>query len=274
MAANDPVDPNATNTSATSFEDFMATQGDGLDFTSSTGKFGSTFPYQKRIVVGISNKLDSQQQAALSSQIGKYPGTSAMNYSGEYLVDENRLIVRKPYDVSSAGTDVYDELYAMKDGERLGVLALLQSRGFYGTGKASRGVPVAKDRTAFKEFLGYANSKGYTWQSMLGDLAAAPAVYSGGGSGGTRVKTTSSEDIGAYIRQASLDKLGRTMTKDDVDTAIAAIQKQQIDRASSKMDAPSLSVAAEQQVSAADPNREKSVRFRRGIDIAMNLLGG
>jgi len=64
------------------------------------------------------------------------------------------------------------------------------------------------------------------------------------------------------------------MTKDDVDTAIAAIQKQQIDRASSKMDAPSLSVAAEQQVSAADPNREKSVRFRRGIDIAMNLLGG
>jgi hypothetical protein len=269
MAPN-PVDPNATNTSATSFEDFMATQGEGLDFTSSTGKFGSTFPYQKRIVVGISKKLDPQQQAALSSQIGKYPGTSAMNYSGEYLVDENRLIVRKPYDVSSAGTDVYDELYAMKDGERLGVLALLQSRGFYGTGKASRGVPVAKDRTAFKEFLGYANSKGYTWQSMLGDLAAAPAVYSGGG--GTKFKATSVEDIGAYIKQASLEKLGRTMTKDDVDTAIAAIQKQQIDRASSKMDAPALSVAAEQQVSKLQGNAEKGVQFRKAIDAAMSIV--
>ena len=272
MAGTEPVDPNATDTSTSAFDKFMAEQGSGLDFTSSTGKFGSTFPYQKRIVVGISDKLDQQQQAALSSQIGKYPGTSAMNYSGEYLVDENRLIVRKPYDVSSAGTDVYDELYAMKDGERINVLNLLQSRGFYGTGKASKGVPVAKDRTAFKEFLGYANSKGYTWQSMLGDLAAAPAVYSGGGSGGTRIRVTSSEDIGAYIKQASLDKLGRTMTKDDVDTAIAAIQKQQIDRASSKMDAPSLSVAAEQQVSKLQGNAEKGVQFRKAIDAAMSIV--
>jgi hypothetical protein len=91
MTATNQVDPNATNTSATSFEDFMATQGDGLDFTSSTGKFGSTFPYQKRIVVGISNKLDQQQQDAVKTQIGYYgtPGSKnpAMNYSGEYLVD-------------------------------------------------------------------------------------------------------------------------------------------------------------------------------------------
>jgi hypothetical protein len=271
MAANDPVDPNATDTSTSAFDKFMAEQGAGLDFTSSTGKFGATFPYQKRIVVGISDKLDSQQQAALSSQIGKYPGTSAMNYSGEYLVDQNRLIVRQPYDLSSTGTDVYDELYSLKDGERFGILSLLQSRGFYGGGKASPGVPVAKDRTAWKEFLGYANSKGYTWRSLLGDLAAAPAVYSGGGSG-TRVKATSSEDIGAYIKQASLDKLGRTMTKDDVDTAIAAIQKQQIDRASSKMDAPSLSVAAEQQVSKLQGNAEKGVQFRKAIDAAMSIV--
>lgn len=269
--SNTPVDPNTTDTSGSSFEQFMATQDGGLDFTSSTGKFGSTFPYQKRIVVGISDKLDPQQQASVSSQINKKPGTSAMNYSGEYLVDENRLIVRQPYDVSSSGTDVYDELYAMKDGERTMVLGLLQSRGFYGTGKASKGVPVAKDRTAFKEFLGYANSKGYTWKSMLGELASAPAVYSGGGTG-TRYKATSKEDIGAYIKQASLDKLGRTMTKDDVDTAIAAIQKQQIDRASSKMDAPSLSVAAEQQVSKLQGNAEKGVQFRKAIDAAMSIV--
>ena len=61
------------------------------------------------------------------------------------------------------------------------------------------------------------------------------------------------------------------MSKADVDKAIAAIQ--QTERTKGP-DAPAISVAAAQQVSAADPDREKSVRFRRGIDIAMNLLGG
>ena len=53
--------------------------------------------------------------------------------------------------------------------------------------------------------------------------------------------------------------------------AVAAIQ--QVERTKGP-DAPAMQVAAAQQVSAADPDREKSVRFRRGIDIAMNLLGG
>jgi hypothetical protein len=38
-------------------------------------------------------------------------------------------------------------------------------------------------------------------------------------------------------------------------------------------DAPQLSVAAEQQVLETDPNRAKSVKYRRAIDVAMNLLG-
>jgi HrpA-like RNA helicase len=89
--------------------------------------------------------------------------------------------------------------------------------------------------------------------------------------GGTKYRVSAPEDITEYLRQASLEKLGRTMSKADVDKAIAAIQ--QVERTKGP-DAPAMSVAAAQQVSAADPDREKSVRFRRGIDIAMNLLGG
>jgi len=146
---------------------------------------------------------------------------------------------------------------------------LLYSRGFYGKNKPSLTGTLSADRSAFKEFLVYANSRGYTWQALIPEITAMPMVKGMGGS--TKYRVSAPEDITEYLRQASLEKLGRTMSKEDVDKAIAAIQ--QVERTKGP-GAPAMSVAAAQQVSAADPDREKSVRFRRGIDIAMNLLGG
>jgi hypothetical protein len=158
----------------------------------------------------------------------------------------------------------------MKDGERLNTLRLLQSRGFYGTGKPSATGTLSKDRTAFKEFLSYANAKGYTWKPLLQELITAAPVYGGSGGAGSRYRTSPKENVAEYLRTASLEKLGRTMSKADIDKAIAAIQQQEATRGPQ---APALSVMAGEQVSQLQGGAEKAVRFRKAIDAAMSIVG-
>lgn len=249
---------------ATDFEQFAAQEGGFY----STGGFGSLSAYPKRPIVGFDPTIDPQTQQAVSSQIQTVgPGGRpvGVTYSGEFLVNENRQIARAPY----GEEDVYNELYKMKDGERLNTLRLLQSRGFYGTGKPSATGTLSKDRTAFKEFLSYANAKGYTWKPLLQELITAAPVYSGSG-GGSRYRTSPAENISEYLRTASLEKLGRTMSKADIDKAIAAIQQQEATRGPQ---APALSVLAAEQVSQLQGGAEKAVRFRKAIDAAMSIVG-
>jgi hypothetical protein len=257
-------DPTQTDTEQTDFEQFAASEGGFY----STGGFGSLTAYPKRPIVGFDPTIDPQTQQAVSSQIQMVgPGGRrvGVTYSGEFLVNENRQIARAPY----GEEDVYNELYAMKDGERLNTLRLLQSRGFYGTGKPSGTGTLSRDRTAFKEFLSYANAKGYTWKPLLQELITASPVYSGSG-GGARYRTSPSENVAEYLRTASLEKLGRTMSKADIDKAVAAIQQQEATRGPS---APALSVMAGQQVSQLQGGAEKAVRFRKAIDAAMSIVG-
>jgi hypothetical protein len=252
------------DTGATDFEQFAASEGGFY----STGGFGSLTAYPKRPIVGFDPTIDQQTQQAISSQIQMVgPGGRrvGVTYDGEFLVNENRQIARAPY----GEEDVYNELYAMKDGERLNTLRLLQSRGFYGTGKPSGTGTLSRDRTAFKEFLSYANAKGYTWKPLLQELITAGPVYSGSG-GGSKYRTSPSENITEYLRTSSLEKLGRTMTKADIDKAVAAIQQQEATRGPS---APALSVMAGQQVSQLQGGAEKAVRFRKAIDAAMSIVG-
>ena len=254
MAA-DPVVPEET-------VDPNAGYDTGFSFTTSVA---SDYKLKYRPVSGFGANITDVEKATLDQQILRSP-KQARQYNGAYLVDDQGLIARKPYDPNK---DVEGELYAMNDATRATVQSLLYSRGFYGSSKPSQTGTMSADRSAFKEFLNYANSEGYTWKPLLAKISAMPMVKGMGG--GTKYRVSAPEDITEYLRQASLEKLGRTMSKEDVDKAIAAIQ--QTERTKGP-DAPAMQVAAAQQVSAADPDREKSVRFRRGIDIAMNLLGG
>ena len=253
-----------TDTEQTDFEQFAAQEGGFY----STGGFGSLTAYPKRPIVGFDPTIAPETQQAVSSQIQMVgPGGRrvGVTYSGEFLVNENRQIARAPY----GEEDIYNELYSMKDGERLNTLRLLQSRGFYGTGKPSATGTLSKDRTAFKEFLSYANAKGYTWKPLLQELITAGPVYSGSG-GGSRYRTSPAENITEYLRTSSLEKLGRTMDKSLIDKAIAAIQREE---ATKGPQAPALSVMASQQVSQLQGGAEKAVRFRKAIDAAMSIVG-
>ena len=257
-------DPTQTDSEQTDFEQFAAQEGGFY----STGGFGSLTAYPKRPIVGFDPTIAPETQQSVSSQIQMVgPGGRrvGVTYSGEFLVNENRQIARAPY----GEEDIYNELYSMKDGERLNTLRLLQSRGFYGTGKPSATGTLSKDRTAFKEFLSYANAKGYTWKPLLQELITAGPVYSGSG-GGSRYRTSPAENITEYLRTSSLEKLGRTMDKSLIDKAIAAIQREEATRGPQ---APALSVMAAQQVSQLQGGAEKAVRYRKAIDAAMSIVG-
>jgi len=259
-------DPSQTNT-GTDFSSWAAGQGSS---TGSAGGFGNLTAWPKRTVVGIDPKLSPEAQQAISKQIKFYGTPGGKNfgavYENEFLVNENRQIARAPY----GPDDVYNELYSMQDGERLTVLKLLQSRGFYGSGKPSTTGTLGKDRNAFEEFLSFSNAKGYTWKPMLQQITATGAKWTGGSSGGARYRVSASEDITEYLRKSSLEKLGRTMSKADIDKAIAAIQAQEASKGPS---APALSVMAGQQVSQLQGGAEKAVRFRKAIDAAMSIVG-
>ena len=249
------------NGSGGSWEDFAASQGMG-------GVTGTVFPVQKRVVYGYGNNLSDEEKQTIFTQIARTGAPSdpkaGSTYAGQYLVDENRFIARKPY----SQQDIVDELYGMSDAKRSSILTLLYSRGFYDSGKPSSTGIRRNDQTAFGNFLDFANFKGYTYEPLLAEVTALPVTNGGGGGAGYRAPAA--EDVTAYLRQASLEKLGRTMTKEDVDKAVAAIQADAVKRGP---DAPQLSVAAQQQVLETDPNRAKSVKYRRAIDVAMNLLG-
>ena len=247
---------------ATSFEEFAASEG-GVDFSGLAG-VSVDYDVPARAFKGFSANVTPTEQSTLSKKLSRFGPQQV--YKGSYLVNETGLIDKKPYNPNK---DVYTEMYSMDTTTLRAYQSLLYSRGFYGRNKPSLTGTMSADRSAFKELLTYANSRGYTWQALIPEIAAMPMTT--GGTGGSRYRVSAPEDITEYLRQASLEKLGRTMSKEDVDKAIAAIQ--QVERTKGP-DAPAMQVAAAQQVSAADPDREKSVRFRRGIDIAMNLLGG
>lgn len=262
--SNIPVDPNATTattvppTDPNSFAAFLP---------SGISSVGSSFPYQDRAIKGVSSSFTPEQQTTILGKIRQASGNplSPKMYSGEYLVDENSVISRAPYDTKQ---DQYDELYKLSDFERSSYLNVLASRGFYGSGKPSQLGTLDKDRAAFQELLTYANARGRTWRGLIGELLTMPGT---GVTRGNRYRVSAPEDITAYLRKSSLERLGRTMSKADVDKAIAAIQQQEATKGPA---APAVSVMAEQQVSKLNPNREKAYNYRQAIDGFMALLGG
>lgn len=238
-----------------------------LGGTTSGGVFSPDFRYVRREVNGINPELTLAQQQQIGAKIKQFeiPNGRKTFYEGEYLIDSSGYIVRAPYDPRK---DSYNVLFGEigNTEQRAYFLDLLASRGYYGSSKPSATGTLSRDRTAVAEFLVAANAAGYTWDSYVSQLATQP----GGGvrGGGAKYRVSEPEDIEAYLRQASLERLGRTMTRADVDKAIAAIQGEQATGA-----APSLGVAAEQQVRQLEPERERAYRFARAIDIAMGQLG-
>ncbi len=227
--------------------------------------FGKTFPYPVRPITGVAKELSVMAQ--LDIQRGRTPDRLA--YGGHLLVNEKGVVARQPYDPEK---DARRELFALKDDvQRASILSLLHSRGFYGDSKPSQGALTGvrfeyEDLNAMASLLYVANSKGSTWQPVVAQVAALPSVAVGGG-GGSRVRVTSSEDLGVYLREESFRQLGRNLTRQELQQAILGIQNQQRQRAASSMDAPNVEVAAEQAVSGVDPARRSAMKLGRALEL-------
>lgn len=236
----------------------------------SEGTFGPGFRYKVREVRGFGPGLSSEAQQAILADVRRMSGSPRMAnapqyYSGEYLVDGYGRISRAPYDPKQ---DAVDALYSMSPERRAVLQQVLYAGGYYGSSKPSpNGVIRSTDRTAMQEMLLQANGEGVTWDVLEANILSSSGNY-GAQIGGGRARTSSAEDINAYLRKASLERLGRTMTKDDVDQAIMAIQQRQ-----AAGSAGSLEAEAGRQVSTINPNLEKAVAYRQAIDFAMGMLG-
>lgn len=236
--------------------------------TSQTGGFSPDFRYKPRTVNAIDQRLTAAEQQQINGKM-VYTGVAdrpGRIYTGEYLVDSAGVISRAPYDPKVEAKDL---LYQMDPDVRANTLSVLSKAGLYGSSKPTLSGLKDRDRSAMEDFLTYANAEGLTWDLLLGQMMVGKRLPGGTITGGAKYRVSSAEDIGQYLRKASLERLGRTMTRDDVDTAIAAIQRQQ-----AAGQAPSLAQAAQQQVSQLNPGMERAVSFRRTIDKAMSLLAG
>ena len=236
--------------------------------TAPKGGFSPDFRYKPRTVNAIDQRLTAAEQQQINGKM-VYTGVADRTgriYTGEYLVDSAGIISRSPYDPKVEAKDL---LYQMNPTVRATTLGVLSRAGIYGSSKPTQTGLGRRDLSAMEDFLTYANAEGLTWDLLLGQMMVGKRLPGGTITGGAKYRVSSAEDIGEYLRKASLERLGRTMTRDDVDTAIASIQRQQ-----AAGQAPSLAQAAQQQVSQLNPGMERAVSFRRTIDKAMSLLAG
>ena len=238
----------------------IAQAGGGV---SAESELGSDFPYPTRQIKGVSPELLPIAQL----DIKRGTGADRQFYGGHLLVNEKGVVARAPYDPDR---DARVELLKLNDDvARANLLNILHSRGFYGDSKPSRGAMLgvrfeSQDLYAMGSFLYTANAKGSTWEPLLAEVAAMPAVASVGG--GRSVRVSSPEDLGVYLREESFRQLGRNLTRQELQQAILGIQNQQRQRAASNMEAPSLGVAAQETVAGVDPDRRAAMGIGRALE--------
>jgi hypothetical protein len=86
------------------------------------------------------------------------------------------------------------------------------SRGWYGNDKPGGGLSES-DKRAMANIMYYSNLKGMAWHETLSLMAKAPT--SDGTSSGSRLQTTSMEDLVELAQRSALSTIGRKLTPDE-----------------------------------------------------------
>lgn len=232
------------------------------------GTLGEGYVYEPRTITGIKPGLE---QAVFPDVRRTGSADRPMRYGGHMLVDGNGVVTRSPYNPTKESRAELTRIAGTAAGAT--ILSVLASRGFYGNSQPSQSALQgtrfeSKDLQAMEDLLYYANSRGYTWEPLIRELMVMPA--SQGGGRGPSVRVTSEEDLGVYLRDEAFRQLGRNLTKAELQQAVANIQNQQRQRATSSMDAPSPSVAAREQVGEAAPARAAAM----GLGAALSAMFG
>jgi hypothetical protein len=192
-------------------------------------------------------------------------------YTGQGLVDSKGVIARGQYDPDEA----YRELASMTVTDRLAYLNDWYDRGLYPSGKPSVTGLESSDVGAMRQILLLSNSPdyGYTWQ-VTSNLLRTDFPGGKGAGAGRKITLTAPEDIGEYVKNASLKLLGRNPTKSEIDQAIKSIQGTERARKVAGEDVPSMGVLAEGQVQRVAGGEARVNAVASGIDIFRAMLAG
>ena len=165
-------------------------------------------------------------------------------YVGQQLVNKSGAISRGQYDADS---EAVSELSRLSTTDRTDLQNKLASIGLYGkNGRASGGTGFdSTDLSVMREFLNYANSKGLTIDAALPTLLSEVKPVVGTG---RVIRTTAKQDIRSVLQKTTQEILGRSLSPNEIEKFVKTYERMEITEAMGGVRAPSLAVAAEQQV--------------------------
>jgi len=165
-------------------------------------------------------------------------------YIGQQLVNKSGAIARGQYDPDG---EAFSELSRLTTTDRTDLQNKLASIGLYGkNGKAPGGTGFdSTDLSVMREFLNYANSKGLTVDAALPTLLSEVKPVVGTG---RVIRTTAKQDIRSVLQKTTQEILGRSLSPNEIEKFVKTYERMEITEAMGGVRAPSLAVAAEQQV--------------------------
>lgn len=209
---------------------------------------------------------------------GRYNKTDI--YKGLGLTDENNFLARREYDsATSGGTDVRNELMLLgtTQGATLSVLKELKRTGFYPENTPISNMALnnsgfgAQDEAAMGRFLDFSNNSLRTWQAMMPILTGMTTVSQGGG---VKYKGPSTDEVAAYLQEASLTYTGEKITMEKLKKMVTQVQAESRASFNSGTQATSTSVLAEKQIQKSSPAQAASYGLGNAMQLAFRALGG
>ena len=209
---------------------------------------------------------------------GRYNKTDI--YKGIGLTDENNMLARRQYDSRvSGGTDVRNELMLLSttQGATLSVLKELKRTGFYPENTPISNMALnnsgfgAQDEAAMGRFLDFSNDSLKTWQAMMPTLTGLTTVSQGGG---VKYKGPSTDEVAAYLQEASLTYTGEKITMEKLKKMVTQVQAESRASFYSGTQATSTSVLAEKQIQKSSPAQAASYGLGNAMQLAFRALGG
>ena len=204
------------------------------------------------VQLGVRQVTATQQQfTTMPEQFvgGRFQGPPtnrniSAGYIGQQLVNKSGAIARGQYDPDS---EAVSELSRLSTTDRTDLQNKLASIGLYGkNGRASGGTGFdSTDLSVMREFLNYANSKGLTVDAALPTLLSEVKPVVGTG---RVIRTTAKQDIRSVLQKTTQEILGRSLSPNEIEKFVKTYERMEITEAMGGVRAPSLAVAAEEQV--------------------------
>jgi hypothetical protein len=204
------------------------------------------------VQLGVRQVTATQQQfTTMPEQFvgGRFQGPPtnrniSAGYIGQQLVNKSGAIARGQYDPDS---EAVSELSRLSTTDRTDLQNKLASIGLYGkNGRASGGTGFdSTDLSVMREFLNYANSKGLTVDAALPTLLSEVKPVVGTG---RVIRTTAKQDIRSVLQETTQKILGRSLSPNEIEKFVKTYERMEITEAMGGVRAPSLPVAAEEQV--------------------------